>query len=99
MKIYWSLKSIPELKNLPLRERLGRWQRGLASAGFFNGTGILLVALLPWFSILIANDLTLNYPFLRNHIVTALGYGISGFLGMNLMIRSMLRKNKNIFSD
>lgn len=31
MKIYWTLKSIPELKNLPLRERGRRWRRAYRS--------------------------------------------------------------------
>ncbi|CAI2535774.1 hypothetical protein [Serratia ficaria] len=99
MKIYWSLKSIPELKNLPMKERINRWRKAFLSQNLSDTLGVLAISMFPWFIIIILNDVKLNIVFLHNQFVVMVGYVVSAFIGMNIIIRRMLLKNKDVFKS
>ncbi|SMB49026.1 conserved hypothetical protein [Serratia proteamaculans] len=97
MKIYWTLKSIPELKNLPLKERVNRWRKAFLGQNMSDTFGVLAISMLPWFIIIILNDVIFNIETLHNQFIVMMGYIVSAFIGMNVIIRNMLLKNKDIF--
>ena len=99
MKIYWTLKSIPELKNLPLKERVKRWRKAFLDQNMSDTLGVLVISMLPWFIIILLNDMRFNNEILHNSFIVMVGYVVSGFIGMNVIIRRMLLKNKDVFKS
>ncbi|MGQ1801507.1 hypothetical protein ACT4TW_12125 [Serratia marcescens] len=97
MKIYWTLKSIPELKNLPLKERVKRWRKAFLGQNMSDTLGVLAISMLPWFIIILLNGVKFNNEILHNSFIVMVGYVVSAFIGMNVIIRRMLLKNKDVF--
>jgi hypothetical protein len=86
MKIYWTLKSIPELKDYPPEERKKIWR-----AGFWNSfkqgrayTGFYIAALPMLLGIFIGNAIG------RIHGVF-IGGGIGGAIGVFVFLQFLVR--------
>lgn len=90
MKIYWTHKSIPELKDLSMRERARRWRSAYKSAFRHWQT---------WGGLVLCGVLSGAGAYLGGIVGTVISGGLGGFIYSQIVILVILKNYRHRLKD